>query len=339
MVIVGRIRPVKLRDGLRVRLRPIAPDDKQLCAAAFDRLGESSRYRRYFSHMQALSPELLAYLTEVDHVDHEAIIAIEPGTGAVLGVARFIRTGDDAEAAEVAFAVIDDWQGRGLGRALLTALTKRARQEGVRRFVAHVLYDNDRAIQMLRGVSEIERRTVGREMELAIELPEQRGIGAGLSSLLRAAASGALSGRQLVAALPTGPQPEARSWRSIRAVVVGSDGSPTAAVAVRAALDVAARFGATIYLVAAYRLAEQRPEALRILAGAEVTARGLGIEPVCHAQQGEAAAVLVQVSEDHNADLLVVGSKGMSGAGRLRGSVPNAVSHRAPCSVMIVRTI
>jgi GNAT superfamily N-acetyltransferase len=69
----------------------------------------------------------------VDHHDHEAIIALDPLTGEGVGVARYVRAGADPEVAEVAVTVVDDWQGRGLGRALLERLAARARREGVRR--------------------------------------------------------------------------------------------------------------------------------------------------------------------------------------------------------------
>ena len=332
---------VKLRDGSRVRLRPILADDKPLVADAFDRLSEGSRYRRFFQSQDALAPAALAYLTEVDHIDHEAIIAIEPSGGDALGVARYIRTGEDPEAAEVAFAVVDDWQGKGLGRALLTELTRRARQEGVRRFVAFVLYDNQEAIKLLRGVSEIERHGVGPEVELVIELPATRGIGAQLAGVLRAAAAGALTGGESMAerALPTGSIPRARSWRSIRAIVVGCDGSESASVAVQAAADLAGKFSATLHVVSAYMASGQRPEALKVLAVAEADLRQSGLDPHSHARQGQAAIVLADVAEEHNADVIVVGNRGMSGAARLLGSVPNTVSHNAPCSVLIVQTI
>ena len=68
-----------------------------------------------------MSAAELAYLVDVDHKDHEAIIAIDPSSGEALGVARYIRSKDDAQVAEVAVTVADDWQRRGLGRALLTA--------------------------------------------------------------------------------------------------------------------------------------------------------------------------------------------------------------------------
>ena len=84
---------ITLRDGARVTLRPIAPEDKPLLAASFERLSEESRYRRFFTPKNELSPAELAYLVDVDHKDHEAIIAIDPSSGEALGIARSTSQG------------------------------------------------------------------------------------------------------------------------------------------------------------------------------------------------------------------------------------------------------
>lgn len=129
-------KTISLRDGARATLRPIAPEDKPLLAAMIERLSEESRYRRFLTSNNEMSPADLDYLVDVDHCDHEAIIATDPSSVEAPGVARYIRAKDDAEVAEIAVIVADDWQGRGLGRALLDRLTYRARREGVRRFSA-----------------------------------------------------------------------------------------------------------------------------------------------------------------------------------------------------------
>jgi len=327
---------VRLRDGSRVQLRPVRPEDRTLISDAFDRMSAESRYRRFFHQMGRLPPSLLDYLTDIDHVDHEAIIGIEPRTGEALGVSRYVRSQEDPEVGEVAFAVVDDWQGRGLGRVLVTKLTQRARAEGIRRFVALVQYDNKDAVNLMTGISELERRSLGSEVELVCELPDKRGMGSQLSGVLRAAAAGALSGGQtiLVRALAS-EEPPSIAWRSIRTVVV--DGSGSSAIAVAAATDLAAAFDATLHLVTAYSARDDRVGALKVLAEA---ATGVGaIDAHRHARQGHAANVLQEVAEEQEADLIVVGAKGMSGAGRLLGSVPNRVSHRAGRSVLIVQTV
>ena len=98
-------------------LRPIAPQDKPLLAASFERLSEESRYRRFFTVKKELSAAELDYLVDVDHRVHEAIIAIDPSSGEALGIARYVRATDDGQVAEVAVTVADDWQGLRLGRA------------------------------------------------------------------------------------------------------------------------------------------------------------------------------------------------------------------------------
>jgi nucleotide-binding universal stress UspA family protein/GNAT superfamily N-acetyltransferase len=337
----GRGHIVKLRDGSRARLRPIVAGDREILAAAVERMSDESRYRRFFSLTNVLSQDQLAYLTEVDHVDHEAIIAIEPGTGSALGVARFVRRRSEPATAEVAFAVIDEWQGRGLGRALLTALTARARQEGVSSFYALVQHGNEKSMNMLSGINLPETVSLGPESELLVKLPAQRGIGVQLTALLRAAAAGAIEAGQsiMTQAWIGDARPALRPWTSIATVVVGTDGSDTAAVAVQAALDVASRFGATLHVVTAYRSAPDRPRALAVITAVENELRQHGVTVEGHAVLGEPAPVLVEAAENQGADLVVVGSKGMTGPESLLGSVPNSVSHHARCSVLVARTV
>ena len=142
-------------------------------------------------------------------------------------------------------------------------------------------------------------------------------------------------------------------------IVVGTDGSSTAQEAVRQAAELARRLDAMIYIVSAYepvsegRLREERqevPEDLQwmvnpredveevLRAGAEALQQdGLMVETL--AREGDPADAILDVAEEKDADLIVVGNKGMTGAKRfLLGSVPNKVSHHAPCSVMIIRT-
>jgi len=159
------------------------------------------------------------------------------------------------------------------------------------------------------------------------------------------------------------------AWRSItprmiarrmfRSIVVGTDGSDTARQAVREAVELAAALGASIELVSAYepvagqRLRDEAREAPRDLqwmvnvredveatlreAAAEVEAAGVPVRT--YAREGDAADAILDVAEERGADLIVVGNKGMTGAKRfLLGSVPNKISHHAPCSVLIIRT-
>ena len=144
-----------------------------------------------------------------------------------------------------------------------------------------------------------------------------------------------------------------------RSIVVGTDGSETAGQAVGQAVALAAAVGASIELVCAYepvpaaRLRQQAREAPRdlqwtinpredveaVLSEAAGRARAAGVEVTSYAREGDPADAILDVAEERGADLIVVGNKGMTGAKRfLLGSVPNKVSHHAPCSVLIIRT-
>jgi nucleotide-binding universal stress UspA family protein len=144
-----------------------------------------------------------------------------------------------------------------------------------------------------------------------------------------------------------------------RSIVVGTDGSDTASEAVRQAVDLAKATGAKIELVSAYepvsnqRLREestQVPEDMQwmvnpredvdaTLDSAEELAEQAGVAVEKFARQGDPADAILDVAEETKADLIIVGNKGMTGARRfLLGSVPNKVSHHAPCSVLIIRT-
>jgi GNAT superfamily N-acetyltransferase len=187
----GWPKPVELRDGATVLLRPIEPDDKQRLVDAFHRLSLESRYRRFFRVAPELSPAMVAYLTEVDHHDHEAIVAIDPERGDQLAVARYIRSRDDPASAEVAVTVVDDWQGRGLGKAVLEALVGRARKNGVRRFTAIAQANNPASIHLVQALGEHRSSHNGGYVELTVELPARSGLGS-LCHLLREAARGSL---------------------------------------------------------------------------------------------------------------------------------------------------
>jgi GNAT superfamily N-acetyltransferase len=114
-----------------IEIRPIEATDKQALLGAFERLSERSRYRRFLAPQARLSEAELRHFTEVDHHDHEALVAIDPDRGDGVGVARYVRRAEDPSSAELAVAVIDDWQQRGVGSRLTGALAERARAEGI----------------------------------------------------------------------------------------------------------------------------------------------------------------------------------------------------------------
>jgi len=182
---------IRLRDTSSVVVRPIGPDDKRALEGGFARLSEQSRYQRFMSPISELSDSQLRYLTEVDHHDHEALIAFEPGCDDAVGVARFVRL-DDATSAEAAVTVVDDWQGRGLGTALCNLLAERARDEGIDRFTALLLASNDQMHDVLAslGPAKVISRDAG-TVEVEVAIPE-RGIGEHMAGVLRVVAGGAV---------------------------------------------------------------------------------------------------------------------------------------------------
>jgi nucleotide-binding universal stress UspA family protein len=144
-----------------------------------------------------------------------------------------------------------------------------------------------------------------------------------------------------------------------RRIVVGTDGSDTASEAVSQATELAKLSGATLQIISAFepvpqqRLREEAGEAPgdvqhaigpredvnAVLEAAAADAKQSGVDIQTHAREGDPADAILDIAEEVNADLIVVGNKGMTGARRfLLGSVPNKVSHHAPCSVIIVRT-
>jgi RimJ/RimL family protein N-acetyltransferase len=178
----------RLRDGQEILVRPIRPEDRGELADGLRRLSPESRYRRFFTPTNELSAAQLTYLTQVDHHDHEALVALEPASGHGIGVARFVRSPGDPELAEVAVAVADSWQNRGVGTALLDRLTQRAREEGVRRFSAEILADNRPMLELIDDLGDVTMRHLdGGSVQIELELPAE-GIGAGLRESLRAAA-------------------------------------------------------------------------------------------------------------------------------------------------------
>jgi nucleotide-binding universal stress UspA family protein len=140
-------------------------------------------------------------------------------------------------------------------------------------------------------------------------------------------------------------------------IVVGTDGSATATEAVKRAAALAAGWGAELHLVSAHVPVKAKvavgtasvPEAASwtpdpdfkveaVLDRAATTARDGGVEAKLHAPKGDPADALIEVAQREGADLIIVGNRGMTGARRLLGSVPNKITHHAGCSVLVVNT-
>jgi GNAT superfamily N-acetyltransferase len=167
------VTAAELSDGSEVEIRPLTPDDKAGLAAGFARLSELSRYRRFLSPTSRLTAKQLAYLTEVDHHDHEALVAIDPASRYGLAVARYVRSAENPGEAEFAVAVADDWQRRGLGTALLRHLAAKARAEGITRFSGLVLEDNLPMRGLLRSLGEVQQRdALDGTLEVWLDIPK-----------------------------------------------------------------------------------------------------------------------------------------------------------------------
>lgn len=150
---------VRLRSGDTVLVRTLCPDDQAGLGALFDELSSSSRFQRFLSGKPAVSTRALRRLTDVDHRDHEALVAVTDDgddNGKVVGEARWIRDRDDRSTAEMAITVADEWQQRGLGTALAHDLAGRAAEEGVDRFTAEVLTDNSGIRRLVEHVGEVD---------------------------------------------------------------------------------------------------------------------------------------------------------------------------------------
>lgn len=156
-------------------LRPAVPEDRALLVEAFERLSPESRYRRFFAPLQTMSGPLLDALTAVDSVDHFAwaALAAEPepdGRPAGVGVSRYVRLADPA-AAEMAVTVVDDWQGRGLGRILLDALVLEALENGITRLEGDVLVENRPMQELLRQTGARFQPEGNGVLRFSIDLP------------------------------------------------------------------------------------------------------------------------------------------------------------------------
>jgi GNAT superfamily N-acetyltransferase len=182
---------ISLRDGSKVTIRPIEPDDFDRLREVWRGMSALSRRRRFLaaSSVDDVSDEDLRYLVEVDHRRHEALLALDED-GRAVAVARWVRVPGEREAAEVAVVVVDDWHRRGLATALLEALSVRARENGIERYTAIVSEDND---IVLNGLEQAGAERVGKtgegEIELVFPVPADDGIGERLSAALRVAAA------------------------------------------------------------------------------------------------------------------------------------------------------
>src|SRR3954452_24815483 len=154
-----------------VRIRPVTGEDRRLLLAGFARFGERSRQQRFMGVKVKLTEADLAFFTEVDQYDHVALGALDAETGDGVGIGRFIRLEPGGTVAEAAVAVLDAWQGRGVGKALLRELARRAEEVGVEFFQATVKSDNRAMLRAFGRIGNVE--FIGRDldaMEICVRL-------------------------------------------------------------------------------------------------------------------------------------------------------------------------
>ena len=153
----------KLRNGERIVIRALRPQDRDDLMAAVDRTSSDSLYRRFFAVRRHFTETEGSFYLNVDFVSQVALIAVtdENGQHSIVGGARYV-VGEPGQA-EVAFTVVDKYQGRGLGAALLRNLVAIARQAGLRELVAYVLPDNRAMLKVFEksGLKYTAKREAG----------------------------------------------------------------------------------------------------------------------------------------------------------------------------------
>jgi len=168
-------RTLELRDGTKVHVRPIEPADEPLLHEAVAAMSERSVYFRFFTPLKRMPDALAHRLAVVDYNDRFAIVATThrpSGKERILGVARYDRAAG-TDVAETAVAVVDEFQRRGLGGALLTILARVAREHGIKTFSLIVLPENQQMLGMLRKMGWIHHaKLAGGVYEISFDLPD-----------------------------------------------------------------------------------------------------------------------------------------------------------------------
>ena len=171
-------RTLELRDGTRLQIRPIVPEDEPLLHEAVAAMSERTVYFRFFSPIKRMSDALAHRLAVVDYRDRFAIVAATRRPHGpshrerIVGVARYDRA-RDTDVAEVAVAVIDEFQHRGLGSVLLAELARVARGQGIRSFQLIVLPENREMLGLLRKMGWIHQAKLsGGVYEISFDLPD-----------------------------------------------------------------------------------------------------------------------------------------------------------------------
>lgn len=159
---------IALNDGRLVRVTPVHPRDASAERDFVGALSLTSRYRRFHFGLRELSPEASRAMTEIDQHHHVAFVARPEGESTIVADARYVLRADSADA-EFAIAIADDWQGAGLGRALLRRLADHARADGVRRLFGDVLWGNPSMLALVRSLGAQLQRIPGDSTVVRVE--------------------------------------------------------------------------------------------------------------------------------------------------------------------------
>lgn len=164
---------VRLKSGRTVEIRPLACGDGPALNAAYERLSDETKYKRFMAAKPHLSRSDIAYLTQIDGDRHAALVATNPGQpDQIVGVARFVRLPEDRDTAEFAIVIGDTYQNDGLGSALMSRLAEAATDRGVKRLRGTMLADNIGAHKLTRRLAGglAHERRLGTVDELDVEL-------------------------------------------------------------------------------------------------------------------------------------------------------------------------
>jgi len=164
----------KLRDGTKILIRPLQPDDRADLLHGFEKLSMGSRRFRFLTPIHKLSKNQINALVEVDHLNHVAFGVRDIGRRDQPGIAigRFVRLEAEPSAAEFAITVIDEYQNRGLGTLLTALLVKTARERGIEVLRGFLLADNSTMIRLLEHFGARIKRESGNVLQA--DLPVDR---------------------------------------------------------------------------------------------------------------------------------------------------------------------
>jgi RimJ/RimL family protein N-acetyltransferase len=166
-------RDVVLRDGSRVRIRPIRPDDEPRLHALYGRLSEHTAYQRFFTVLKRLPPDWAHFFANVDYRRRLALVAeadVE-GRPELIGVGRYESSAGKDDVPELAFVVEDAWQGKGLGNVLIREVVEAGVARGFRRFRAYVLAHNPRMLSLLARRMDVLETTAEGAVRILLLAP------------------------------------------------------------------------------------------------------------------------------------------------------------------------